>query len=109
IFKDLQKIHNINYFETRYITFAHDQETYKNLELSKQWSDAYMVDPKNFDKEISPFINKNLGETYISALVSKDCWQATPGIVVNLLRNIGLENGGEIKENCELIDVKKDN
>lgn len=108
LFKDLQKVHNINYFETRYITFAHDQETYNNLELSKQWSDAYMVDPKDFDKEISPYINKSLKDTYISALVSKDCWQATPGIVVNLLRNIGLENGGTIKENCELIDVQKD-
>lgn len=109
LFKELQKISNINYREILYITFAHDQATYDSLEQSIQWSDAYMIEPKDFAKEISPFINPNLKDKYISALISRDCWQATPGKTVDLLRKIGVNNGGTLKESCKLIDVSKTN
>jgi glycine/D-amino acid oxidase-like deaminating enzyme/Fe-S-cluster-containing hydrogenase component 2 len=106
IFKDLQKIKNVDYKPIKYVSFAHDDETYKALDASKAWSDAYMVDPKNFRKEISPYFNNNL-KTYQSALITNDCWQATPGRVIDLIRNIGIENGGELLEDCQLIDVNK--
>lgn len=106
IFKELQKIKNINYTPIKYITFAHDDEVYKALEASIAWSDAKMIEPKDFTKEISPFFNQNL-KTYRSALISENCWQATPGIVIDLIRNIGIEHGGVILEDCELIDVDK--
>jgi glycine/D-amino acid oxidase-like deaminating enzyme len=109
IFAELQKIHNINFRNTRYVTFAHDAPTYKSLEESCSWSDAYMVEPRDFSKEISPFINPKLNETYLSALITRDCWQATPGKVIDLIRRIGLDNGGQILEDCKLIDVKKEN
>ncbi|MCK5001284.1 MAG: FAD-binding oxidoreductase, partial [Anaerohalosphaera sp.] len=37
-----------------------------------------------------------------------NCWQATPGKVVDLIRTIGVEKGGKVLEDCELIDVEKD-
>jgi len=106
IFKDLQKLKNIDYKPIRYVSFAHDEETYKALDASRAWSDAFMVDPKDFRKEISPNFNTKLN-TYQSALITNDCWQATPGKVIDLIRNIGLEKGGEILEDCKLIDVDK--
>jgi len=106
IFKDLQQIKNINYKPIKYITFAHDEDVYNALEASIAWSEAKMIEPKDFTKEISPYFNTNL-KTYRSALISENCWQATPGLVIDLIRNIGLENGGEILEDCELIDVNK--
>ncbi|MEI6697174.1 MAG: FAD-dependent oxidoreductase [Bacteroidota bacterium] len=106
IFMDLQKIKNIDYRPIKYVSFAHDDETYKALDASKAWSDAYMVDPKDFRKEISPFFNNKL-KTYQAALITNECWQATPGRVLDLIRNIGLEKGGEILEDCKLIDVEK--
>ena len=109
IFKNLQKLKNIDYHEINYITFAHDEDTYNALEVSKTWSNAYMVEPKDFQKEISPFLNPDL-KTYISALITKDCWQATPGKVIDLIRRIGISNGGDILEDCKLINIsKKDN
>ena len=107
IFKHLQLIKNIDYREINYVTFAHDRQTYDALESSKEWSDAEMIEPKDFRRYISPFINPNL-ETYISALVTHNCWQATPGKVVDLIRTIGVEKGGTILEDCELIDVERD-
>ncbi len=107
IFKDLQKIHNINLLGTRYVTFAHDEATYKALEEAKAWSDAYMVEPKDFAKEISPFINPGL-KTYIAAQITHDCWQATPGRVIDLIRRIGIAKGGTILEDCQLVDVRKE-
>ena len=108
IFKELQTKSNIDFHPTNYVTFAHDNEMYKALEASKAWSDAYMIDPKDFNKEVSPYFNKNL-KKYISALVTKNCWQATPGKVIDLIRRIGIENGGTILEDCKLIDVEKEN
>jgi len=107
IFVELQKIKNIDYKPIRYVSFAHDDATYKALDASRAWSDAYMVDKKDFQKEISPYFNKDLS-TYQSALITHDCWQATPGRVIDLIRSIGIQNGGTIMEDCELIDLRKE-
>ncbi len=109
IFKELQKLRDINLLKTRYINFAHDDATFKALEESRSWSDAYMVDAAAFSKEISPFINPELGKTYQAALITRDCWQATPGRVIDLIRRIGIEKGGKIYEDCQLLDVRKQN
>lgn len=106
IFKELQGIQNIDFLPIKYVTFAHDDKIYKDLEASIAWSDARMIDPKDFQKEISPNFNPEL-KTYQSALITKNCWQATPGRVIDLIRKIGIENGGEVQEDCELIDVNK--
>lgn len=108
IFRELQKIQDINFLQTHYVTFAHDDNTYKALESSMAWSDAYMVSPKDYSKEISPFINPSL-EKYQAALITKNCWQATPGRVIDVIRQIGIKNGGSVLEDCKLIDVKKEN
>jgi len=107
IFKDLQKIHNIDYRPIEYVTFAHDQNTYKALEASMAWSDATMIDPKDFRTKISPYFNANL-KTYEAALITRNCWQATPGKVVDLLRRLGEEKGGTILEDCKMIDLTKE-
>ena len=36
---------------------AHDESTFNALDASRAWSDAFMVDPKNFHKEISPYFS----------------------------------------------------
>ena len=107
IFKDLQKQHDIQFRSTRYVTFAHDEKTYKALEESMSWSDAYMVDPKDFPREISKHINPNLSSTYLAAQITRDCWQATPGRVIDLIRRIGIDNGGQVLEDCQIIDVTR--
>lgn len=106
IFKELNSISSIDYRAINYVNFAHDEATYKALEVSKAWSNAYMVEPKDFQKEISPFFSKNLS-TYQAALITRDCWQATPGKTVDLLRKIGLSKGGTVMEDCELISVHR--
>ena len=107
IFEDLQQIANIDYKAIRYISFAHDDQTYRDLDASRAWSDAYLVDSKDFVKEISPHFNTNL-KTYKAALVTHDCWQATPGRTIDLIRKLGIEKGGKILEDCELIDLQKE-
>ncbi len=106
IFKELQKIHNIDYRPINYVTFAHDDNMYRALVESMSWSDAYMVEPGDFAREISPHINSKAG-TYQSALVTRDCWQATPGRVIDLIRRMGIDKGGRVEEDCKLIDVNK--
>jgi glycine/D-amino acid oxidase-like deaminating enzyme/Fe-S-cluster-containing hydrogenase component 2/thioredoxin reductase len=106
IFRELQDKKDIDFLPINYVTFAHDENLYKALEASMAWSDAYMIDPKDFQKEISPHINPNLS-TYISALVTKNCWQASPGKTIDLIRTLGIEKGGEVLEDCRLIDVTK--
>ena len=106
IFKALQEVHNIDYRPILYVTFAHDETMYRALNESRSWSDAYMVEPKDFAKEISPRINPGL-ETYLSALITRNCWQATPGRVIDLIRRLAITNGGKIEEDCKLIDVNK--
>jgi len=108
IFKELQKISNIDYLPIDYVTFAHDDNMYSALEASKAWSNAFMIEPKDFPKYISPFINPKM-DKYQSALIAKDCWQATPGKVIDLVRNIGIAAGGKVMESCELIDIRKEN
>ncbi|MDR0365132.1 MAG: FAD-dependent oxidoreductase [Bacteroidales bacterium] len=106
LFKKLQDKSNIDFHQTRYATFAHDEKTYQALERSKEWSDAYMVDKKDFKKEISDYFNPNI-DTYSHALITRNCWQATPGKTVDLLRNIGIEAGGIVVENSKILDVEK--
>ncbi len=106
LFKELQKISNINFYQTNYISFAHDQATYEALDKSREWSNAYMISPAQFRKEISESFNPN-GTKYLGALVTKDCWQATPGLTIDLIRQLGIKSGGEILEDCKLIRVEK--
>lgn len=108
IFQELNEYKNINFKPTVYVNFAHDQETYKSLEASKGWSDVYEVKPKDFKNEISPYFNPTL-DTYLAAFISRECWQANPGKTVDLIRRIGLENGGTIYEEAILISVNKKN
>ncbi|MFW5963072.1 MAG: FAD-dependent oxidoreductase, partial [Bacteroidota bacterium] len=107
IFQELQDIANIDYRPIRYVTFAHDDNIYKTLEKSMEWSDAYMVEPKDFDKELSPHFDTNL-DTYKAALITKNCWQSTPGRVLDLIRHLGIEAGGSVEEDCQVLDIKKE-
>ncbi|MDD3875950.1 MAG: FAD-dependent oxidoreductase [Bacteroidales bacterium] len=109
LFRELSKTAKIDFRLINYITFAHDQKMYKDLEDSMAWQDSKMIEPKDFNKEISPYYNKN-NNKYIAALKTRDCWQATPGKVIEALRRIGVQKGGTVLENTEIIDVsKKDN
>lgn len=107
IFRDLQKHHDIDFKMTRYVNFVHDEATYKSLDASRAWSDAYMIDRKDFAREISPYINPDL-DIYTHALISNDCWQASPGKTIDTVRLIGIGLGGQVMEDTELIDVAKD-
>ena len=106
LFKELQEISNINFKPIRYVGFAHDEATYKALEASTAWSDAYMVDKKDFRKEVSPHFNPHLN-TYQAALITHECWQATPGLVLDALRMIAIQNGGVLLEDTTLVEVQK--
>ncbi len=108
IFKSLQKVKNIDFRPIDYVTFAHDEEVYKALEASMAWSDAEMITPQNYGGKISPLINPELAKTYHAALVTHNCWQATPGRVIDLIRSIGINHGGQVMEDCKLIDVRKE-
>jgi len=108
IFKELQAIRNIDYRPILYVTFSHDEAMYNALVESMAWSDAHMVEPKDFAKQISPHINPDM-TNYRSALITRNCWQATPGRVIDLIRRIGLEKGGLVEEDCRLIDVNRVN
>jgi glycine/D-amino acid oxidase-like deaminating enzyme len=107
LFEELQQISNIDYYPIRYVSFAHDEATFKALDASRAWSNAYMVDKQDFRKEISPFFNPNL-DKYSAALITHDCWQATPGKVVDLIRTIGIKHGGTVLEDTELVDLQKE-
>ncbi len=107
IFRELHGISSIDDRPINYVNFAHDDSTLKALEVSMAWSDAYMVEPKDFSKEISPYMNPSLA-TYKAAQITRGCWQATPGKTVDLLRKIGIRNRGTVKEDCELISVYRD-
>ena len=106
IFRDLQQHANIDFRLIRYVNFAHDEATYRSLDAARAWSKAYMVDPKDFQKEISPYMNPALN-LYVAAQVTEDCWQATPGKTVNAVRLIGRSHGGRILEETELVDVRR--
>lgn len=110
--------HNLEMFETisqkfdidfrliNYITFAHDQQMYKTLEESMAWQKAVMIDSSRFKAEISPYFN-NKNQKYIAALKTSECWQATPGKVINAIRKLGILKGGKLIEDSRLIDVEK--
>ncbi len=104
IFKSIQKVYNINYKPTRYVNLVHDDATYRALDASRAWSDAYMVDRKDFKREISPLWDDSR-DTYSHALMTRDCWQATPGRVIDYIRGIGTSLGGRVYEDCELLQV----
>lgn len=106
IFQELQKLSDIQFRSIRYVNFAHNPEVYNALMASREWSDAYMVEPKDFRSEISAHINPTL-DKYLGALITRDCWQATPGRVIDLIRRIGIQNGGSIQEDCKLIAVSR--
>ena len=106
IFKSIQQVHNINYKPTRYVNLVHDEATYKSLDASRAWSDAYMVERKDFKKEISPLWDTER-TTYSHALMTRDCWQATPGKVIDYIRGIGTNLGGRVFEDCELLHVER--
>ena len=108
LFRELQKLSNIEFKDTRYTNFIHDEATYNSLEASQSWSDGYMVEAKDFQKEISPYFNPDL-KLYSHALITNNCWQASPGKSIDLLREIGKREGGEVLEDTELIDVEKVN
>lgn len=107
VFKELQELTNIDYQAIRYVSFAHDDATYQALEASKAWSNAEMVGPDKFREEISPYFNPR-SKKYMAALLTEDCWQATPGKVVELLRNIGIAAGGTVMEDCRVIEAVKE-
>ena len=107
IFKDLQEIKDVNFKQTNYVNFAHNEAVYNALEQSRSWSDAYMVSPKDFTGQISPFINPKLNN-YLGAMITRDCWQATPGKVIDLIRRIGIQQGGTVKEDCRIVDVRRE-
>ncbi|MDR0766181.1 MAG: FAD-dependent oxidoreductase [Odoribacteraceae bacterium] len=107
IFKEMQANGNIDYRPTRYVNLAHDEETYRALDASRAWSDARMIDVADFRAEISPRFNP-AATRYIAALVTNDCWQATPGKVIDQARQLGIDAGGQLVEGCRVIDVKRD-
>lgn len=106
IFEETQKEYDIHYREIRYITFAHDEATYNDLERSCGWSNAYLIDKKDFQKEVSPYFNTSQ-DTYFAAQISQHCWQATPGRVIDFIRNKGKERQGEVLEDTHLVEVHK--
>ncbi|MDX9772527.1 MAG: FAD-dependent oxidoreductase [Bacteroidales bacterium] len=105
IFKGLQKTAEINYREIDYVTFAHDEVMQQQLEASLAWSDGELVLPDAFAAKIAPGINPELKKTYRAALVTKDCWQATPGRVIDLIRHIGVSHGGKVEEDSTVTEL----
>jgi glycine/D-amino acid oxidase-like deaminating enzyme len=67
-----------------------------------------MVEPGDFRKEIAPGLNPAL-TTYQAALITRDCWQATPGRVIDLVRRLGINHGGMVEEDCKVVDVNRVN
>ncbi|MBR6333171.1 MAG: FAD-dependent oxidoreductase [Bacteroidales bacterium] len=108
IFKEIQKVHNIDLKMTRYVNLVHDEATYKALDASRAWSDAYMIEKKDFREVISPLWNMD-SNVYSHALISNDCWQAMPGRTIDYIRGLAVEKGGTLMEDCELLSVHKAN
>ena len=106
IFREVNALSNIDLKMTRYVNFVHDEATYRSLDASRAWSDAYMVERKDFQREISEYFNPSL-DIYSHALISNDCWQATPGKTIDTVRRIGISHGGRVYENTELVNVSK--
>jgi glycine/D-amino acid oxidase-like deaminating enzyme/thioredoxin reductase/Fe-S-cluster-containing hydrogenase component 2 len=107
IFKELQKTGETNYREIKYVTFAHDDAMMSQLEASLAWTDGKMVPPSDYASMIAPGINPELKNTYRAALVTNDCWQATPGKVIDLVRHLGIAAGGTVEEDCTVTAVSR--
>ncbi len=106
LFKELSEKGDIDFRQIHYITFAHDEQMYRALEESMAWQKAVMLKPGQFRDEISPFFNTT-NDKYLAALKTSECWQATPGKVIETLRQLGINQGGELLENSRLVDVEK--
>jgi glycine/D-amino acid oxidase-like deaminating enzyme len=106
IFRSIQADRNIDFKMTRYVNLVHDDATYRALDASRAWSDAYMIDRKDFCRVISPRWNSE-SDAWSAALVTNNCWQATPGRVIAYIRSVAVAAGGTLKEECELIHVEK--
>ena len=107
LFKSIQSVYNIDFHPTRYINLVHDEATYQALDASRAWSDAYMIDRKDFQTHISPYWTSR-HDAYTHALISNGCWQATPGKAIQYLRMVGTEHGGDIMEDCELLSIERE-
>jgi len=106
IFKETQQVYNIHFKPIRYVNLVHDEATYNALDASRAWSDAYMVEAKDFRKEVSPLWNEH-SKAYSHALITNDCWQASPGRTIDFIREVGIQHGGTILEDCKLFQVGK--
>ncbi len=106
MFRELQSKGNIDFRLINYLTFAHDEAMLEALEASMSWQKARMIGPSDFRREISPFFNEQ-NKKYLGALKTSECWQATPGRVIELLRQLGLQAGGTLLEDTRLVDVSK--
>ena len=106
IFKEIQKVHDIHFKPIRYVNLIHNEATYNALDASRAWSDAYMVDVKDFKKEVSPLWSEQ-SKNYSHALITHDCWQASPGPTIDFIREKGVEKGGIILEDATLLEVRK--
>jgi len=107
IFKELQRFSDIDFRLIEYVTFAHNEAMLKTLEDSLSWQDAKIVKSDKFRECISPYYNK-ANNKYMAALVTKDCWQATPGKTIEAIREKGRIKGGTVIDNCRLIDLHYD-
>ncbi|TNF41118.1 MAG: FAD-dependent oxidoreductase, partial [Bacteroidetes bacterium] len=107
IFRELQKLGETNYREIKYVTFAHDDAMMSQLEASLAWSDGEIVLPENYAAKIAPGINPDLKKKYQAALVTNDCWQATPGKVIDLVRHLGVNAGGIVEEDSTVTAVSR--
>ena len=107
IFKELQRVGETNYREIKYVTFAHDDAMMSQLEASLAWSDGEMVMPADYAAKIAPGINPGLKKSYMAALLTNDCWQATPGKVIDLLRHLGTVAGGTVEEDSTVTAVSR--
>jgi glycine/D-amino acid oxidase-like deaminating enzyme/Fe-S-cluster-containing hydrogenase component 2/thioredoxin reductase/ferredoxin len=106
LFGQLAKEFDIDFRLINYITFAHDEQMLKALEDSMAWQKAVMLKPSQFRQEISPYFN-HTNQKYIAALKTSECWQATPGKVIDALRKKAIKNGGILIDDTKLIDIEK--
>jgi glycine/D-amino acid oxidase-like deaminating enzyme/Fe-S-cluster-containing hydrogenase component 2/bacterioferritin-associated ferredoxin len=107
IFKEIQQHCDIHYRPIHYVNLVHDDKTYRALDASRAWSDAYMIERKDFQTEISPLWNPNLDD-YSHALITRDCWQAAPGKTIDYIRQKGIADGGRLLEDAQLLELYKD-
>ena len=106
LFTGLARQADIDFRLINYITFAHDEAMYKALHDAMAWQKAIMLSPAQFREEISPYFNL-YNKKYIAALKTSECWQATPGKVIEALRQAGISHGGTVLEDCRLVDIEK--